>query len=442
MKLDDISLEGKYLRLSEVVEDVALPKTADAQYPGSHCAFRTVAGILPLIKNSYGLLLGPAICLYNAKLTVNIRSLTSDPRPNNLLFLTYSQDDIIFGFHKKVREAILEVDRKYHPEVLFLVTTCLQEIVGEDFDASVEEIQRMVKARLLVIHTDNFTCEDAAPGIENVFLSLSELMEPQETVEGSINLLGFWTSKAKTTELARLLGSEGIKIKNAIPSYCSPEDLSRAPGVSLNIALDHFALKLAKKMKEMFGTEYIYCERPYHPDSIELWYQKIADALGIDLDLKVADLKRETEELISQAKGSFSGKSCALFGQPGRTLDMAFLLSELGIELKAIMLHRLLSDDYRDAQKLLAEGIDPLVFRGDNALQTEKLLSTLRPDICIGCRDYGVLARQGIEPCMLIPSHFKLGFEATNEILNLMRQEPAGFWALRYKEQLLNNGAV
>ena len=121
---------------------------------------------------------------------------------------------------------------------------------------------------------------------------------------------------------------------------------------------------------------------------------------------------------------------------------MAFLLSELGIELKAIMLHRLLSDDYRDAQKLLAEGIDPLVFRGDNALQTEKLLSTLRPDICIGCRDYGVLARQGIEPCMLIPSHFKLGFEATNEILNLMRQEPAGFWALRYKEQLLNNGAV
>ncbi|MDD3709491.1 MAG: hypothetical protein PHH78_04130, partial [Methanothrix sp.] len=97
MKLDDISLEGKCLRLSEVVEDVALPKTADAKYPGSHCAFRTVAGILPLIKNSYGLLLGPAICLYNAKLTVNIRSLTSDPRPNNLLFLTYSQEDIIFG---------------------------------------------------------------------------------------------------------------------------------------------------------------------------------------------------------------------------------------------------------------------------------------------------------------------------------------------------------
>jgi len=43
---------------------------------------------------------------------------------------------------------------------------------------------------------------------------------------------------------------------------------------------------------------------------------------------------------------------------------------------------------------------------------------------------------------MLIPSHFKLGFEATNEILRLMHREPAGFGALRYKEQLLNNGAV
>jgi len=123
--------------------------------------------------------LGPTICLYNAKLGLNIRSLTSDPRPNNLLFLTYTQDDVIFGFHEKVRLAVREIDRKYHPEVLFLVTTCLQEIVGEDFDASIEEIKSEVKARLLVIHTDNFTCEDAAPGIENAFLSLSELMQPQ-----------------------------------------------------------------------------------------------------------------------------------------------------------------------------------------------------------------------------------------------------------------------
>ena len=442
MKLDDISLKGKCLRLSEVVEGVALPKTANAQYPGAPCAFRFVAGIIPLIKNSYGLLLGPAICLYNAKLTSNIRSLTSDPRPNNLLFLTYSQDDVIFGFHEKVREAILEVDHKYHPEVLFLVTTCLQEIVGEDFDASIEAIQTEVKARLLVIHTDNFTCEDATPGIENVFISLSELMEPQKVEKNSVNLLGLWTPMARNTELSRLLESAGIKIKNVIPSYCTPKDLTCAPGVSLNIALDRFALKLAEKMNEEFGTEYVYCERPYQPDSTERWYQKMADALEIDLDTEIKELRRETEELMYQAKGRFSGKSCAISGNPGRTFDLACLLVHLGLEPRVIMLHQMFPGDLSDAKRLLAMGADPLIFRGDNSLQTEKLLSTLKPDICIGHMDSRVLAHLGIESCVLFSSNFKLGFEATNEVLRLLIKGPASFGALKYKEKLLANRVI
>jgi hypothetical protein len=64
---ENLSLPGKYLRLSEINEDTVLSRTGFAQYPGSHCAFFGVAGMVPLIKNSYALLLGPAICLYNAK---------------------------------------------------------------------------------------------------------------------------------------------------------------------------------------------------------------------------------------------------------------------------------------------------------------------------------------------------------------------------------------
>lgn len=442
MTLDNISLEGKCLRLSELIKGASLPETANAKYPGSHCALRSVAGIIPLIRNSYGLILGPTICLYNAKLTLNIRSLTSDPRPNNLLFLTYTQDDVIFGFHEKVRLAVREIDRIYHPEVLFLVTTCLQEIVGEDFDASIEEIKSEVKVRLLVIHTDNFTCEDAAPGIENAFLSLSELMQPHDAEDRSVNLLGLWTPAARRTELSRMLDSAGITIKNVIPSYCTPKDLTCAPGVALNIALDHFGLKLAQKMEREFGTEYVYCEKPYQPDSIELWYQTMANALDINLDPKIGDLKRETRELISQAKGRISGKRCVLFGQPGRTFDLACLIVQLGIEPEVIVIRNILPGDRKDAQKLLAAGIDPLLFRGDNALQTEKLLSTIKPDICIGNMNYQVLAHMGIEPCMLLPSHFKLGFEATNEVLRLLLRRPTGFEALRYKEKLLANEAI
>ena len=430
----------KCLLLSELSEDGTLPATAAAKYPGQHCSFRAVAGTVPLIKNSCALLLGPAICLYNAKLSMNMRSLTADPRPNNLLFVNYSQDDIIFGFHDKVREAILQAEEEHHPEVLFLITSCLQEIVGEDFDSCIDRIRPLVNAKLLIIHTENFTCEGAAPGVENMFKSLFLLMAPQPKEEKTINILGLWTSTAKKTELADILRKNGIVIRNVIPSYCSPSELEKAPGVQLNLVLDQYALPLAKMMKERFGTEYIYCRKPYRPASIEKWYQEIAAALNIDLPSEIAELKRETEELIIQARRNLSGKSCAVSGISGRTFDLAMLLSCLGVEPRVILLQTALPEDRPDIKELVASGVDPLIFRGDNSLQNEQLLRKLSPDIFLGAFDRKALSKMQIVPVVLSASYYKLGFESTIEVLRLLQEMPAGLEAMMYKEKILAEG--
>jgi len=428
------------MRLSEVTEDMVLsPPTACAQYPGSHCAFFGVAGMVPLIKNSYALLLGPAICLYNAKLTINLRSLTSDPRPDNLLLLSFSQEDIIFGAHEKVKQAVIEVDRKYQPGVLFVVTTCTQEIIGEDFDAVIEEIRPEVRAKLLVIHTDNFTCEDAAPGIERTYLALADLMQPQPVEEKSVNLLGLRAPGGRKTEPVRLLESKGINIKNVIPSYSTPAEIARAPGAQLNIVLEHYALPLAQKMKEAFGTEYIYCERPYALDSVERWYRQIAEALHIDLTQEIAMLKKKTEENILQLKDRFAGKTCALGIQQGRTFDLARFLVNLGMKPVLLYSNRILPGDHKDIQDLLSAGVNPLVVRSGNAMESEKLLAELKPDYYIGHGDRRVLARLGIEARNLLFAYYTLGFAGTGQVLHSLCRVPAGSEILHYKEQIIKN---
>ena len=436
---ENLSLPGKYLRLSEINEDTVLSRTGFAQYPGSHCAFFGVAGMVPLIKNSYALLLGPAICLYNAKLTINLRALTSDPRPDNLLLLSFTQEDIIFGAHEKVKQAVIEVDRKYQPEVLFVVTTCTQEIIGEDFDVAIEEIRPEVKAKLLVVHTDNFTCEDAAPGIERTFLALADLMQPQEVEEKSVNLLGLRAPGGRKTEPVRLLESKGIKIKNVIPSYSTPEEIASAPGARINIVLEHYALPLAEKMKEAFGTEYIYCERPYALDSVELWYQQIAEALHIDLTQEIAVLKKKTEETIWQFKDSLAGKTFVLGVQQGRSFDLARFLVNLGMQPILLNLNRLLPGDFQDIQKLLSTGVDPLVLKSGNVFQSEQLLAELKPDYYIGHGDRRVLARLGIEARNLLFAYYTPGFAGTEQVLRLLNHAPAGSEILHYKEQIIKN---
>ena len=430
----------KYIRLSELPDGGSLATTAHAKYPGQHCSFRAVAGTVPLIKNSYALLLGPAICLYNAKLSMNMRSLTSDPRPNNLLFVNYSQEDIIFGFREKVREAILQADREYHPEVLFLITSCLQEIVGEDFDACIDEVRPLVRARLLIIHTENFTCEGAAPGVENMFRSLFELMKEQPQEARTANILGLWTSNARKTELVRLLESKGVRIKNIIPSYCTPSELEAAPGAQLNIVLDQYGLPLARQMKERFGTDYIYSRKPYQPDSIEQWYHEIAAELNIDIQTEVADLKEKTLAFQEKARCALDGLTCAISGVSGRPFDLASLLASVGVKPEAMLLQTVLSEDRPDIQSLLDLGVDPIIFRGDNSLQNDELLARLSPDLTVGSFERTSPARLGIRPVVLSTSNYLLGFESTIEVLRLLMEKPPGLEALMYKERILGKG--
>ncbi|MCX6676644.1 MAG: hypothetical protein NTU95_01695 [Methanothrix sp.] len=162
--------------------------------------------------------------------------------------------------------------------------------------------------------------------------------------------------------------------------------------------------------------------------------------MNIDLSCEIQELKKETEELLCEAHMSLVGKTCAISGIFGRPFDLALLLTSLGVEPKVILLQMILPEDRPDIQKLLARGIDPIIFQGDNSLQNEELLSELSPDISLGVLDRQALARMAIVPVVLSTSYYMLGFESTNEVLRLLLEKPAGLEALMYKEKILAKG--
>lgn len=427
------------MRLSDLTENTVLSPVAHARYPGAHCAFFGVASMVPLIQNSCALMVGPAVCLYNAKLSINLRGLTSDPRPDNLLLLLLSQEDIIFGAHEKIQQGVIEADRQCQPEVLFVVTTCTQEIIGEDFDAVIEAIRPEVRARVLVIHTDNFTCEDASPGIERTFLALAELMQPARVTAKSVNLLGLRAPGGRKTEPVRLLEDKGIQIRNVIPSYSTPAEIGRAPEASLNIVLEHHALPLAQKMREAFGTPYVYCERSYTPDAVATGYRCMAEALHIDLNDDIRMLEENARARIMALKNRFAGKTCVLGLQPGRCFDLARLLVQLGMQPIVLYVNRILPDDPPDIRELLAEGIDPIVLKSGDALRTDSLLAELKPDYFIGHGDRRVLARLGIQARNLMRVYYTPGFAGTEAVLRLLCLPQTGSAILYEKEQFIRD---
>ncbi len=427
------------IHASDITQDTELTTSAHARYPGAHCAFFGVAGMVPLIAGSYALLLGPAICLYNAKLTIDLRGLTADPRPDNLLLVPFTQEDIIFGARDKIRKAVIEADDRYHPEALFVVTTCTQEIIGEDLDAIIDELRTRVQAKLLVVHTDNFTCEDSGPGIERTYLALADLMRPQPVEARTVNFLGLRAPGGRKKEPIRLLEEQGITVRTVIPSVGTPTEIGRAPGAALNIVLEHYALPLAEKMRDTFGTPFIYCEQAYSPEAIEAWYLRMAEALDINLASAIDPLKARLAANLAEKKAVFAGKTFILGVQQGRSFDLASLLTSIGMKPLLLYVNRFLPDDLADIQTLLNLGADPLVMKSGDAAYNERFLTELRPDFYIGMGDRPLLARLGIAFRNLMFAHYSPGFACAEQVLRLMARPQPGSEILYLKEQYVAN---
>jgi nitrogenase molybdenum-cofactor synthesis protein NifE len=429
-------------RLSECKDSLDLEQATVALYPGFPCAFRAVSTFAPKINDSYALMIGPEICLYNTKMHDDVKRLINYPFVNRLLHLVLTQQDIILGFAGKIREAILDICTKLNPRILFVVTTCVCEIIGEDIDAIVEGSQKYVRTKLLLIHTDNFRTEDCAPGIENIMLVLEQVMVPQKLREKSVNFLGAMMSYPKEIELARLLQHHGVEILNVLPAGGDPDDIARAPEAMLNIVLSHYGLPLAEKMKERFGTPYVYAEKAYLPDSIAQDYLKIAEHLHIDLADDVATLKSQAEACIEAARNRFRGKSCAiglLYGvQISRYFDLAHFFHIMGFEVKALFLNTILPSDTNDMKHLAEHHIDPMMVKVGDDTVIEAIVKDIHPDYFFGgFGNITFLVRSEIETRNLHECNRYYGFEVISRVIKAIDDEPPGLEALKYREMLL-----
>jgi nitrogenase molybdenum-cofactor synthesis protein NifE len=432
----------QFRRLSETDSGEKLPQDTVSLYPGFPCAFRAVSTFAPKIDNSYALMCGPKICLYNTKMHDDIKRLNNYPFHNRLLHLVLEQDDIVMGISEKIREAIIDICGSRDMKILFVVTTCLCEIIGEDLDGLIEEVQKEVEPTLLLIHTDNFNTEDCAPGIERTMLVLEKLMEPQPVRGKTVNFLGAMEMVPDNTELLKLLTSKGIEILNVLPTGGSPEKIALAPAAELNIVSTHYGLPLAQKMKERFGTEYVYIEKALTPECIEQYYMDIADRLRLDIAGEVRQMRAEAERLITQRKNKYEGKTCALsllYGvQVARYFDIIDFLTGLGFDVKVVFLSEILPSDGRDIERLLDKGIDPYIVRIGNYALIEAALKQLRPDYFFGgFEDLKTIVRLGIETRGFGLCNNCCGFEMIACFLDVLQSTPPGMEALKYRESML-----
>lgn len=393
-------------KLNEVNEDKDIKSLSHAIFPGTHCPLFGVALTASYIKNMVLVVVGTSECTYYTKNFAYHRQNGND----KVYSLALDEKDVVFGAQSKVEKAIKEIIKIENPEAVMIVTTCVPELIGEDYSSIEFSLQGEVDIPIFVVNTEHFKCNSHIPGMSRALKSLSSAMINTNFKDG-VNILGHRQKNVENTELVQILKKHNIKINTVIPSKCTIEDIKNSTKSKLNIVTDMIALDLAQSMKKKFDIDYIYFDKHMSKSIIKENYKKLSKILNLDIANILEEKEEKYDELFEECKNILQGKKLIYGNTPMMALETVDFLSDLGLEPVFVQLRELYEQDIKFKESLLNKGYNPYISRIANIAPLRHLYDTIGADIYIGHENPMLLKEKGLTQITLDNHAQKIGYE-------------------------------
>ena len=393
-------------RLSEINNDKDITSLSHAIFPGTHCPLFGVALTASYINNLALVVVGTSECTYYTKNFAYHRQHGRD----KVYSLALDEKDVVFGAQNKVEKAIKDIIQIENPEAIMIVTTCVPELIGEDYSSIEFSLQNEIDIPVFEVNTEHFKCNSHIPGMSRALKSLSSVMENSKVKDG-VNILGHRQKNVENTELVKILNENNVKINTVIPSKCSIDDIKSCTKSKLNIVTDMIALDLAETMKSKFDMDYIYFDKHMDKSTIKENYKKLSKILNINIENILEEQEKEYDILFEECKNILQGKKIIYGNTPMMALETVDFLNELGLEPVFIQLRELYDQDNKFRENLLNKGYNPYISRIANIAPLRHLYDTIGADIYIGHENPILLKEKGLTQITFDTHAQKIGYE-------------------------------
>lgn len=404
------------IKLRDVKKIKDVKPLSNAIFPGYHCPLMGAMLTIKEIKDAVMMVIGPDECTYYTKMATGRIKELAEGQTSPIVSLVLDSHDVTFGCREKLEEAFEELVEEYKPKTVFLVTTCVVEVIGDDIDSMAEVLADKYGFPIEVVHAENFKTDDHLPGIQDTMTVSVNLMEEQEC-NGSVNILGQRLGSFNRTEVFRILKEAGVPKGLQIPGQCSLDDIKKAPAAKVNIVVHPIGLPLAKKMKSRFGIPYVVFERVSNPENIYKAYKELFEALEKPLPEEVNTLYKSAKEQEEVVKNSIEKMSYFSGNTALSNYELHSYLTELGFEPLLIQTSEIPPADNPYLKEIL-EKSDPYVTRAANIGPLKYIYEVLKPDMNIGAGNSQEIEKNKIARFMLPNAYNTLGFEVNSMVLN------------------------
>ena len=432
MGLNGNEMISKMKRLSQVSNMKQVKPLSYALFPGYHCPLMDAMLTIKEIDNSVMVVIGPDECAYYTKMATS----GGNMRANGceIVSVVLDQHDVTFGCQEKMDEAFEELMEEYNPQAVYLVTTCVVEVIGDDIDAMARGYSRQYGLPVIVVHAENFKTDDHLPGIEHTMDASIDIMEKQEITD-TVNVLGLRLGDFTKSEAYRFISESGTAVAMMLPGKSSAQQIKTAPQAKCNIVVHPVGLPLAKEMEEKFGTPYVVFERYSDSDRIYDCYKQLFEKLEKPMPQEIDELYAAAKEKTASAQQALRGKTYISGNTALCNYEFhLFLADKLGMTPLLLQISDLDADSDEFRAQLLKKR-DPYITRAANIGAMQYLYPILKPDFNMGAGNSVEMRRNGIATVRMMGAYNTLGFEVSDLVVR-------AFIMAEKELQMMKNGGI
>ncbi|SNS14244.1 nitrogenase molybdenum-cofactor synthesis protein NifE [Anaerovirgula multivorans] len=352
------------------------------------CVYCGARVVLNPITDAYHIVHGPIGC---ASYTFDIRgSLSSGEETYRNSFSTDLRErDIIFGGEKKLAAAIDEIAAQHDPKLIFIYSTCVVGVIGDDLEAIAKAAEKKHNIRVIPIQSSGFAGNKNA-GYKAACHALLDLMgnkASQEKLEG-INFLGDFNLAGEMWINQSYFRAMGVSLISKITGDASYKELVKAPQAKLNIVQCAGSMTyLAKQMQKRYGIPFINISFYGLEDTLRS-LRKIAYALDSQevirrTEILIKDQLKQTNKALDYYREKLKGKKAAIYVGGGfKAISLIKQFRDLGMETVMVGTQTGREEEYETIRELAAEGT--VILDDTNPTELEKFMKEKGADILVG----------------------------------------------------------
>ncbi len=352
------------------------------------CVYCGARVVLNPITDAFHIVHGPIGC---ASYTWDIRgSLSSGSDLYRNSFSTdLSERDIVFGGAEKLSRAIDEVCEKHHPKLIFVYSTCIVGVIGDDVEAVCRQAEQTHKIRCISVKSPGFS-GNKSYGYKMACEAILELIRPHadKPKRKGVNILGDFNLAGEMWIIHNYLRELGIPVISTVTGDATYESLTQAPTATLNLVQCAGSMTyLANQMDAEFGIPFIKVSFFGREDTTASLL-RVAEALGDASAIakaKVFCAAQEANliEFEKKYRPNLTGKKAAIYVGGGfKAISLIRQFNSMGIETVVVGTQTGKPEDYEVIGQLV--GKDCIVLDDANPAELETFMKEKGANILVG----------------------------------------------------------